>query len=136
MREKIQCVLLVDDDDICNFLNKKVLNNAAITQNIQVAETAKEALRLLEHPCIENCKNPELIFLDLNMPGLTGWDFIEEYKKIKEKYSKDCVIVVLTTSDNPDDKKKAKEIAEIAEFRNKPLTYEMIREIVDKYFAQ
>lgn len=133
MEVKLKCVLLIDDDEINNYLHKTVLTSIGIARNIETAETVQEALGLLEYP-IEDCENPDLIFLDLNMPGLTGWDFIDEYKKIKDRCSLNSVIVVLTASVNPDDNKKASKISEVAEFRNKPLTDKMIDEIVQKYF--
>lgn len=103
--------------------------------NIETAETVQEALSMLECPGVKDCENPDLIFLDLNMPGLTGWDFIDEYKKLKNRRSLNSVIVVLTASVNPDDGKKASRISEVAEFRNKPLTDAMVDEIVQKYFV-
>ncbi|MCW3111021.1 MAG: response regulator [Segetibacter sp.] len=132
MAIKLNRVLLIDDDDVTNFLHKKVLMRTGIVRNIETVETAKEALDLL-------CENevsgkPELIFLDVNMPGLTGWDFIDEYKAIKERYGIESTIILLTASANPDDEKKARDINEITEFLSKPLTDEMVNEIIKKYF--
>ena len=135
MAIQLKQILLIDDDSITNFLHKNVLEEAQVAQHIGVAETAIEALELLECPGVEKCNAPELIFLDLNMPGLTGWDFIEEYKKSKERYSNESIIVVLTTSVNPDDNKKASQLREVAEFRKKPMTVNMVTEIVQKYFT-
>jgi CheY-like chemotaxis protein len=135
MEIKLKSILLIDDDSITNFLHQHVLMEAKVAQKIEVAETVDEALELLDCPGEEKCQPPELIFLDLNMPGLTGWEFIDEYKKIKERHSKESVIVVLTTSVNPDDNKKANEIKEVAEYRKKPMTTGMVTEIVQKYFA-
>lgn len=134
MESKLNCILLIDDDEITNFLNRQTLSDAGITQHIEIAETATEALDLLEYPSIENCKHPDLIFLDLNMPGLSGWDFIDEYKKINSLNGINSVIIILTTSTNPDEEKKARSIQEVAEFRSKPLTYEMINEILQQHF--
>jgi CheY-like chemotaxis protein len=128
-------ILLIDDDSITNFLHRNVLEEANVAQHIDVAQTASEALELLECIGAEKCKAPELIFLDLNMPGLTGWDFIDEYKKTKDRYINESIIVILTTSVNPDDNKKAKGLREVAEFRKKPMTSDMVTEIVQKYFT-
>jgi CheY-like chemotaxis protein len=135
MEIQLKSILLIDDDNITNFLHQHVLREAKVAQNIEVAETVSEALVRLECPGEEKCQPPELIFLDLNMPGLTGWEFIDEYKKIKDRHSKESVIVVLTTSVNPDDNKKASEMREVAEYRKKPMTSGMITEIVQKYFT-
>ncbi|MDH5607834.1 MAG: hypothetical protein OEY56_00015 [Cyclobacteriaceae bacterium] len=64
---------------------------------------------------------------------MNGWEFLDAYKKISlgDKMPK---IIMLSSSINPDDEEKAKSMAEITEFRNKPLTFEMVEEIVGKYF--
>ncbi len=131
MDTKINCVLLVDDDEITNYLNKLTL--AHVASNVEVAETAMDALRKLECPENKNCEIPDLILLDLNMPGLTGWDFINEYKKLN--LNSNPVIIVLTTSTNPDEAKRASTISEIAGLRSKPLTFEMINEIIHQHFT-
>ncbi len=126
-------VLLIDDDATTNFLHKRTLNKTQLTRNIQVAETVQEAINFLKSSGRAEQEKPELIFLDLNLPGLTGWDFIDEYKKI-EPGNNPPVIIILSASVNYDDEKRANEIAEIAGFRRKPLTVEMLDEIVENYF--
>ena len=130
MSFKLKNILLIDDDSITNFLHQNVLDEAEIAENVVIAETVTEALTLLK---TEVQEDPELIFLDLNLPGLSGWDFIEEYRKIKSSEKK-SVLVVLTTSMNPEDHKKADTISEVAEFRRKPMTVGMVNEIAGKYF--
>jgi CheY-like chemotaxis protein len=130
---KLRKVLLIDDDNITNFLHQSMLETADIAEDIMVAETVPEALAKLREMKIET-SFPDLIFVDLNMPGLSGWDFIEEYRGIKKDLNVNPVVVVLTTSLNPDDKKKADSLAEVAEFRRKPLTIGMVGEITSQYF--
>jgi len=128
-------VLLIDDDATTNFLHKRTLNRAQLTRTIRVAETVEEALNLLKNPDWTDQDKPELIFLDLNLPGLTGWDFIDEYKKIESGNNNPPVIIILSASVNYNDEQKAKEIAEVAEFRSKPLTVDMLNEIIENYFS-
>jgi CheY-like chemotaxis protein len=135
MEVKLKCVLLIDDDEINNFLHENILRSVGIAETIETAETVQDALELLRPHDDKDCEKPDLIFLDLNMPGLTGWDFIDEYKKLKTACNLTSVIVVLTTSVNPDDGTRASRIGEVAEFRNKPLTDKMVDEIVQKYFV-
>lgn len=130
----MKCVLLIDDDEPTNFLHKIVLEDTGVTKNIAVAETVKEALHLLDCHAVDDCKKPDLIFLDLNMPGLTGWDFIDSYREARAKCRKQSKIVILTTSSNPDDMERAGKLKEVAEFRSKPLTNEMVEEIMHQYF--
>jgi CheY-like chemotaxis protein len=135
MREsKLKRVLLIDDDHITNYLHTIVLQDTGVVQQIQTAETVQDALTLLDAANQQLTATPDLIFLDLNMPGLNGWDFMDAYQKRKEQYSFNSVIVVLTTSVNPDDSRRANQNKTVAEFRHKPLTNEMVQDIVQKYF--
>jgi CheY-like chemotaxis protein len=129
MGKKLNRVLLIDDDESTNFLHRIVLEDNVEVQNIEVAETVNEAFEILERAKTAESE-PDLIFLDLNMPGMNGWDFLEKYRDLH----KGALIFILTTSANPDDKKKAEKIKEVSGFRNKPLTGEMVQEIILEYF--
>ena len=67
------------------------------------------------------------------MPGMHGWDFIEEYSTLDKDLRAGIFIVMLTTSESPDDSQRAKDIDAIADFRTKPLTQIMLAEILEKY---
>ena len=139
MKQKLNCVLLIDDDEPTNFLNNMFVEEADCADHIKVACGGPEALEYLSET--ENAENgssepyPDLIFLDINMPAMNGWEFLDKYKKIKkENNGKTVIIIMLTTSLNPDDVIKAYGIPEISGFENKPLTTEKIDVIVKKYF--
>ena len=131
---KLNRILLIDDDGISNFLHRKLLMRSGIAKNIETVDTVKEGLDLLRHQ--EADHKPELIFLDLNLPGLSGWDFIDEYKTIKENNGIKSKIILLTASANPEDEQKAREINEVVEYLTKPLTDSNVKEIVHKYFEE
>ncbi|UOQ76985.1 response regulator [Hymenobacter sp. 5516J-16] len=98
--DKISCILLVDDDKTTNFLNRLLLENLGVTDQVLVAENGREALRLIE----QNGPNdtcPALILLDINMPVMNGFDFLEAYQNLSFAHKQSVVIVMLTTSLNP-----------------------------------
>lgn len=68
------------------------------------------------------------------MPGMNGFDFLEEYKKLDAKLKSKVVIVMLTNSLNPDDQKRALASKEVSEFQNKPLSIKTLQDIIMKYF--
>ncbi len=133
MKQKLNCILLIDDNPEDNRFHQIIIKQMDITNSIQFAENGLEALEYLKN---ENQIIPEIIFLDINMPKMNGWEFLEEYKHLTEKQKAKTVIVMLTTSLNPDDEKKAKLIQEITGFRTKSLTEEMLIEIIDQYFPE
>lgn len=133
---RIRNVLLVDDDEPTNFIHKKILQLSGLVDNVHVAQGGQEALEYLgingKHD--QGTSLPDIIFLDINMPAMDGWEFLVQFDKLKHLKKENIIIVMLTTSLNPDDEIKAKGIKEVFGYRNKPLTKHMIQEIVDKKF--
>ncbi len=68
------------------------------------------------------------------MPRMDGWDFLEAYRELSEEQKSDTIVIMLTTSLNPEDEKKAEQFAEVVGFKIKPLTVEMLTEILEQYF--
>ena len=130
--KKLRCILLVDDDEITNSIHKLVIEDTGISKNIAIAESGDAALNLLECPKVKDCSEPDIIFLDLNMPGMNGWDFLDIYRKRKSKSK--SLIIILSNSTNPYDQMKAEKYEEVAGFRSKPLTDLMMHEIINHYF--
>lgn len=141
MEKKLNCILLIDDDFATNFINKKIVQKANIAEHIQIALNGKEAIEYLSHT--GNLAQgtihpqPELVFLDINMPVMDGWEFIKAYKNlIPDKRKEEIRIIMLTSSFNPADKAKANTIKEIAEYRQKTLNEAILHEIVKKHFPK
>ena len=128
---KLNCILLIDDNDADNRYHQIIIEEMNVTAKIQMAINGVDALDILNN---ENMELPELIFLDINMPKMNGWEFLEEFKMFPESKKSKIVIIVLSTSTNPNDINKAKEIAEVGHFETKPLTKKAIENILQKYF--
>lgn len=139
MKRKLNCILLIDDDEPTNYLNKMIIDEASCTETVQVEQSATDALDFLQSgPEGETVVSttPDLIFLDINMPAMDGWEFLDEYKKLTPDQKARVVVVMLTTSYNPEDEVKARNHNMIAEFRNKPLTQEMLMDVLQQYFPE
>lgn len=133
----LDSVLLVEDDDMVNFYNEFLLKDLQIARNISICKNGKEALDFL-NKCDageENHTFPDLIFLDINMPVMDGFEFIEEYEKRKTDRRATALVVMLTTSMHPRDVERADQFESIYEYIYKPLMKEKLKEVVEKYFA-
>jgi len=130
MKKRLKCIMLIDDDEDDNYFHEIVLKKMNIVDQIEIAETGLEALDHLKTETFV----PDIIFLDINMPGMNGWEFLLEYRKLNVKKLKPIKLVMLTTSPNPDDEQKAKSFPEIIAFKRKPLTKDLILEIIAEHF--
>ncbi|RZK27903.1 MAG: response regulator [Hymenobacter sp.] len=132
----ISCTLLVDDDDTTNFLNQTLLRRMAISDKVLVAVNGQEALDLLhEHcelPSSPTC--PALILLDIKMPHMNGFEFLQAYAQRPERENPTVVIIMLTTSLNPNDVERMQGLP-IAGFLTKPLTREKVNQLLQKHFG-
>lgn len=131
MKKKLSCILLIDDNPDDNRFHQIIIKKMGITDSIQIVQNGLEAIEFLKK---QNEVIPELIFLDINMPKMNGWEFLVAYKDLNIEQKAKALIVMLTTSTNPDDEKKAKEIQEVMDFQPKPLSVESLTVILDKYF--
>lgn len=120
-------ILLVDDDYPTNMLHQFVLKRIDLFKQVEVAQTATDALAILTKGDFQ----PDLIFLDINMPAMNGFEFIEVLRKTELPIPP---IVLLTTSHNPVDQQKATTYNEIKLYRNKPLNVGMVQDIFEEFF--
>jgi CheY-like chemotaxis protein len=110
-----------------------VAEESGCAKKIVVMQNAREAVRYLSGAG-QQYPLPELIFLDINMPAMDGWEFIKKYEELPVAQQERAVIIMLTTSFNPEDELKAMAIPAITGFRNKPLTAKMLDDILQQYF--
>lgn len=136
MKSKVNSILLVDDDEPTNFINKIIIKKTERAENVIAVKSGFAALDYLNKRREKGVPNPDLIFLDINMPAMNGWEFLEEYRGLPEGQKSNTFIVMLTTSDNPDDRNKASMYKEIWEYETKPLTIDKMERIINLYFSE
>jgi len=134
MNTKQNRILLIDDDEPTNFMSKIIIQKADENSIPSVMQNPKSALNILKNESINIEEIPDLIFLDINMPSMNGWDFLDEYKDLEIHKRKNILLYMLTTSMNDDDDVKSKEYSCVNGFMVKPLTVKSYSQIVNKHF--
>ena len=127
--KKYRTVMLIDDNEIDNLINQKMIEAASITENIYThtgAKSAIEFLKNMERLDVADKVLPDIIFLDIDMPLMDGFQFLEEFEKLTSTAKKKCKIVMLTSSINPQDFSRSKKYENVKLYLNKPLTHENI----------
>ncbi len=117
-------VLVIDDSETDRYVAKRMIQKYNFAEDIVVQESATKALIYLQTLESTPEELPQFIFLDIRMPEMDGFGFLEEFKKLNETIKSTCVIVMLSTSLDADDLKKAEENPFVNRFMNKPLDKE------------
>lgn len=126
-------IILIDDNDDDNFIHSRLIKKNNLSKGVTSFISGWDALEYLKNDSNPEYVRPDVIFLDINMPEMDGWEFIERYnKELTEEQKSKQVVVLLTTSDNPDDLIRSKKIPSLFGYNTKPLTIEMIKELCDK----
>jgi CheY-like chemotaxis protein len=133
--KKFNCILLVDDDETCNFITEKIITKLSISGHTHVTKNGREAMSFIEENC-EDTSNPvtsvcpDLILLDLNMPVMDGIEFLEEFYANKNaKQVDDIDIYVLSSSDNMEDMKRVTKY-KVKGYITKPMTADKLINIM------
>ena len=131
----IDSILIIDDDEVNNFICTRIIEKSEMTKNLITYTSAREGLEFLEKQSQDGGQFPDLILLDLNMPVMSGWEFLEEYKAFSGSVSKDVVLIVFSSSVYQDDIDRARSYSDVSDYRSKPITMDVLRDIREKYFS-
>lgn len=123
-------ICVVDDDDIYQFTTTKTLESLDIEKSIDVFSDGEEALDFILNNINEVDKLPDVILLDINMPIMDGFQFMDEYDKIKSKLAKNITIFMVSSSVDPVDMDRAKNINAISDYLLKPIKSDDLKELV------
>ena len=134
---RLRKVVLIDDNETTNFLNERLLKRLGVTEEVVVFSDAAAGFRYLEGPdgggAVATSSQPELIFVDLRMPGLDGVEFLEQYRKLAPVVREYTKLAVLTTSMLPTDRARVAAYPEV-EYLVKPLSREKLERLFADHF--
>ena len=126
LRFQHKAVMLVDDNDIDNFINEKIIKGYSFAENVYTHSSSRSALEFLKN--LDTLDNvpveliPVYIFLDINMPIMDGFHFLDEFSKLSANMKSTIKVLMLTTSLNQSDINRVKSYKQVVKFLHKPLT--------------
>ena len=135
MHPTLDLILLIDDDETTNYVNKRLLTRLNVAREILIMKNGQEAIQYLQDAAAGNgTKNPDLIFLDIKMPVMDGFSFLEAYEENNLGSSNQVIILMLTSSASFYDLERLKNYNKVKRHISKALTDADVREILQEYF--
>lgn len=129
----VKNIFIIDDDEIFVFLATKAIEDTNLVDQIKIFGNGKEAITFLAEIADNTALLPDIILLDLSMPIMDGWGFLEEYMVLKNKIKKKITIYIISSSISPQDIEKAKNISLSSDFVVKPLSKDRFIDILMRY---
>lgn len=123
-------VLLIDDSEIDNYINKAIISKSTRITDVVVKTSGVKALDYLKEIEEKLDEFPDIIFLDIRMPEMDGYEFIENYKGLPQENKDKCRIFMLSSSINPKDLERSESYNEIEKHLSKPLAHHNIEELL------
>ena len=137
MGQKVELACIIDDDKIYVNLVKKIIEIKHLSENLLIFKNGLEALEyfkvILTNMSEE--KLPDIIFLDLNMPVMDGWEFLGEFIKIKNNFDKKITLYVVSSSIDPRDLERAKSFNMVTDYLIKPIELKKFEQIFERNVA-
>jgi CheY-like chemotaxis protein len=131
----IDTVLLIDDDEINNMICTKIISKNDFATNVVACSSARQGLKYLQDALADGAKPlPTVIFLDINMPVMNGWDFLDQYKQMDSLQGKKIILIMLSSSSSSSDLTRAKSYPQVSDYITKPLTATHLQQIREKFF--
>ncbi|RFZ85943.1 response regulator [Mucilaginibacter terrenus] len=129
MDNKIDIACVIDDDEIYTFTVKRIINRAEIANKTIFFHNGKAALDFFTDNASRVEELPDVILLDINMPVLDGWQFLDGFVKLIPKFGKKITVYIVSSSIDEEDYARARKISAVSDFIVKPLTVEHLHHI-------
>jgi CheY-like chemotaxis protein len=129
--QKPLIISIVDDDEVHQFTTTRTIQTSGVACEVLTFSDGEEAIDFLTTTSEDPDKLPDIIFLDINMPIMDGWQFLEAYIAIKPKMGKKITIYMISSSVDPADTERAKAISELSDYIVKPITPERFKELLN-----
>ncbi|EMY62169.1 response regulator [Leptospira terpstrae] len=125
-------ICVIDDDTIYQFTTKKIISNAGIKEEVLIFSDAENALEFFNTESENRDKLPDIIFLDINMPFMDGWQFLDAFAKIVPRFPKSIEVFLVSSSVDEADTDRAAKIPLISGYIFKPFTKEKLWESLSR----
>lgn len=130
--EKINVTCVIDDDAVYNFTIKRAFDSAQFTKRLLMFPNGQMALDYFTSHIEDETNLPDLVLLDLNMPVLDGWQFLDKFSALKPRIGKKIIIYIISSSIMEEDMTRAKSISEVSDYIIKPITPEKLISILEQ----
>jgi CheY-like chemotaxis protein len=132
--DTLKSILLVDDDEASNFLHSIFINKLDMEIEVNSAINGQQALDFILNKGVDKISLPCMVMLDLRMPVMDGWEFMRMYEEqVPQSLKNQLMIVLVTISDNSEDKERATNNPHIIDFAQKPLSDSTFKKIINKH---
>lgn len=132
MYNQVDLALLVDDNDVDLFIQKRFIEIAGFAKSIKTYNSPYQAITYLQE---SDSPTPQIIFLDLNMPDMDGFGFLEKFIELPSRIHEMVKVVILTSSSNQSDKKRAEAYTSVTNFLSKPLSLEALKNLKENMIS-
>jgi CheY-like chemotaxis protein len=130
--KKCDSLYVVDDDVMYQYIAKQTIESAGFSGTIHIFSNGLEAISAIEHSTGSNGTLPDMIMLDLNMPVMDGWGFLQNFGLLKPRVGKEILIYIVSSSFNPLDVERAKTISDVTGYVVKPITRQRFAEMLER----